>query len=60
METRQDAAALALSALDSVLDPELRRPITELGMVSGVRVDDDGVATVGVLLTISGDRKSVV
>lgn len=54
METRQDAAALALSALDSVLDPELRRPITELGMVSGVRVDDDGVATVGVLLTISG------
>ncbi|WP_026534388.1 Mrp/NBP35 family ATP-binding protein [Arthrobacter sp. H14] len=41
-------------ALNGVLDPELRRPITELGMVHSVDVDDDGALTVVVLLTISG------
>lgn len=41
-------------ALNGVLDPELRRPITELGMVHTVDVDDDGALTVVVLLTISG------
>ncbi|MCC3268034.1 Mrp/NBP35 family ATP-binding protein [Arthrobacter gengyunqii] len=54
MAPLQHTADRALAALDTVLDPELRRPITELGMVSGVSVDDDGVASVGVLLTISG------
>lgn len=53
-KTRNTLGARALSALDSVQDPELRRPITELGMVSGVSVDDDGVASVGILLTIAG------
>lgn len=42
------------SALDSVLDPELRKPITELGMVKSVDVNDDGALTVVILLTISG------
>ncbi|MBG6085551.1 Mrp/NBP35 family ATP-binding protein [Zhihengliuella flava] len=41
-------------ALARVQDPELRRPITDLGMVESARVDDDGVAHVSVLLTIAG------
>ncbi|HSU47792.1 MAG TPA: Mrp/NBP35 family ATP-binding protein [Arthrobacter sp.] len=42
------------NALATVIDPELRRPITELGMVDSVRVSDDGKVTVAVLLTIAG------
>lgn len=42
------------SALTRVIDPELRRPITELGMVERIDVDDDGALTVVVLLTIAG------
>ncbi|MET1036548.1 MAG: Mrp/NBP35 family ATP-binding protein [Arthrobacter sp.] len=42
------------AALGAVQDPELRRPITELGMVGSVSVDDDGAARVAILLTISG------
>ncbi|GAB3539494.1 Mrp/NBP35 family ATP-binding protein [Arthrobacter tecti] len=41
-------------ALSGVIDPELRRPITELGMVEGVEVNDDGAVVVRVLLTIAG------
>lgn len=40
-------------ALAGVVDPELRRPITELGMVENVSVDDDSI-TATVLLTIVG------
>ncbi|WP_241156312.1 Mrp/NBP35 family ATP-binding protein [Leucobacter chromiireducens] len=35
-------------------DPEILRPITELGMVRDVRVDDAGAAEVSILLTIAG------
>ncbi|WP_285244303.1 Mrp/NBP35 family ATP-binding protein [Pseudarthrobacter sp. fls2-241-R2A-127] len=42
------------TALGTVIDPELRRPITELGMVDSVQVSDDGRVTVAVLLTIAG------
>lgn len=42
------------AALDRVLDPELRRPVTELGMIRSARLDDAGRAAVHVLLTISG------
>ncbi|MFJ6357970.1 Mrp/NBP35 family ATP-binding protein [Pseudarthrobacter oxydans] len=42
------------AALATVIDPELRRPITELGMVESVAVDDAGRASLAVLLTISG------
>ncbi|MDM7854203.1 Mrp/NBP35 family ATP-binding protein [Cellulomonas sp. MW4] len=42
------------TALAGVLDPEIRRPITELDMVSSVEVDDDGRARVGILLTTPG------
>lgn len=41
-------------ALTSVIDPEIRRPITELGMVESVAVDEAGVADITVLLTIAG------
>jgi ATP-binding protein involved in chromosome partitioning len=42
------------AALATVNDPEIRKPITELGMVDEVRVGDDGHVTVRVLLTVSG------
>ncbi|MCG2622808.1 Mrp/NBP35 family ATP-binding protein [Arthrobacter sp. I2-34] len=41
-------------ALGQVLDPELRRPIADLGMLKDVLVDDAGNVTVQVLLTIAG------
>jgi hypothetical protein len=44
-----------LAALHTVTDPELDQPITELGFVRSVSVDDSGVAFIsaadGVLLT---------
>ncbi|MGO1972378.1 MAG: Mrp/NBP35 family ATP-binding protein [Propionibacteriaceae bacterium] len=42
------------TALQAVNDPEIKRPITDLGMVDTVEVDDHGVAHVKILLTISG------
>jgi ATP-binding protein involved in chromosome partitioning len=42
------------AALSRVIDPEIRRPITELGMVGDIRVDAAGAATVAVKLTIIG------
>jgi ATP-binding protein involved in chromosome partitioning len=41
-------------ALHAVNDPEIRRPITDLGMVDAVEVDARGRARVKVLLTVSG------
>ncbi|HZN16596.1 MAG TPA: Mrp/NBP35 family ATP-binding protein [Micromonosporaceae bacterium] len=49
--TIEDAVRAALATVD---DPEIRRPITELGMVSSVQVDSLGLARVGILLTVSG------
>src|SRR5690625_1981795 len=42
------------TALESVLDPEIRRPITDLDMVRSVDVDTEGVVTVVVALTTAG------
>ncbi|MEE2568225.1 Mrp/NBP35 family ATP-binding protein [Pseudarthrobacter sp. J64] len=42
------------AALATVIDPELRRPITELGMVESVEISDAGRVSLVVLLTISG------
>ena len=42
------------AALTGVLDPEIRRPITDLGMVGGVEVSTTGAVLVEVLLTTSG------
>lgn len=42
------------SALARVNDPEIRKPITELGMVKSVAVGDDGSVDVGIYLTTAG------
>ncbi len=42
------------AALATVNDPEIRRPITDLGMVDSVEVDDAGQVAVTVLLTVAG------
>jgi ATP-binding protein involved in chromosome partitioning len=41
-------------ALDGVQDPEIRKPITELGMVKNVEVAAGGAVRVEVWLTVSG------
>jgi len=45
------------AALAKVIDPELRRPITELNMVKSVSVDPDGATHVGIYLTTSACPK---
>ncbi|WP_236795812.1 Mrp/NBP35 family ATP-binding protein [Amycolatopsis sp. GM8] len=42
------------AALKDVYDPEIKKPITDLGMVKDVVVGDDGVVTVAVYLTVAG------
>ncbi|MFY7067914.1 Mrp/NBP35 family ATP-binding protein [Nocardiopsis changdeensis] len=41
-------------ALATVQDPEIRRPITDLGMVKSVDIGDDGSVHVGIYLTVAG------
>src|SRR6476469_5794751 len=43
-----------LAALSTVNDPEIRKPITDLGMFESVEVDDAGRVAVTILLTVSG------
>jgi ATP-binding protein involved in chromosome partitioning len=60
LDTRdpEAVAAAVRTALAAVQDPEIRRPITELGMVRSVDVDTTGAAgarvTVGIDLTTAG------
>lgn len=42
-----------LTALAAVEDPEIHKPITELGMVGGLDVDDAGRVAVTILLTVA-------
>ncbi|HCB03490.1 MAG TPA: sodium:proton antiporter [Nocardioides bacterium] len=42
------------SALGTVHDPEIKRPITDLGMVDSIEVDDAGLVRLTVLLTVAG------
>jgi ATP-binding protein involved in chromosome partitioning len=42
------------AALATVQDPEIKRPITELGMVESVDVDEAGLVRLTVLLTVAG------
>ncbi|EOM76101.1 MRP family ATP-binding protein [Rhodococcus rhodnii] len=42
------------SALSRVEDPEIRKPITELGMVKSVEIGDDSSVDVGIYLTTAG------
>jgi len=46
-----DAVHAALATVD---DPEIRKPITDLGMVKSVDVSADGEVAVGVYLTVAG------
>src|SRR5690349_24797386 len=40
-------------ALAGVIDPEIRRPITDLGMVKAVEIGDGGVVRVDIYLTVA-------
>jgi ATP-binding protein involved in chromosome partitioning len=51
--TKPDLDALN-AALATVSDPEIHRPITDLGMVKSVSVADDGSVDVGIYLTTQG------
>ena len=42
------------AALATVNDPEIKRPITDLGMVDSVDIDGSGVVRLTVLLTVAG------
>jgi len=42
------------AALATVSDPEIHRPITDLGMVASIDIKADGHVTVGILLTTQG------
>jgi ATP-binding protein involved in chromosome partitioning len=41
-------------ALAGVNDPEIHRPITELGMVKEINIEADGTVRVGIWLTVAG------
>jgi ATP-binding protein involved in chromosome partitioning len=44
----------AWRALSRVIDPEIRRPITDLDMVGDLEIDDDGHVRLEIRLTIAG------
>jgi len=52
-----DLTAAVRAALAKVIDPELRRPITELGMVKSVEVDSQGGVHVAIYLTTAACPK---
>ncbi|MDT5146611.1 MAG: ATP-binding protein involved in chromosome partitioning, partial [Mycobacterium sp.] len=52
-----DVKSAINTALGKVIDPELRRPITELGMVKSVDVADDGCVHVAIYLTTAACPK---
>ncbi len=43
-----------LAALATVNDPEIRKPVTELGMVKSVTVDESGHVALEIYLTVAG------
>lgn len=52
-----DLASSARAALTKVIDPELRKPITELGMVKSVEIGPDAQVHVEIFLTTSACPK---
>jgi ATP-binding protein involved in chromosome partitioning len=50
----QPTTEQVMAALATVNDPEIHRPITDLGMVKGIEVADGGVVRVQVWLTVAG------
>jgi ATP-binding protein involved in chromosome partitioning len=55
--TPADLEAAVRSALTKVIDPELRKPITEVGMVKSVTAQADGAVHVEIYLTTSACPK---
>ena len=51
--TAENLTAAVRAALAGVKDPEIRRPITDLGMVDSIDVSDNGIVELTVLLTIA-------
>ena len=43
-----------LKALEQVIDPELKRPVTDLDMVRDVLIEDGGAVSVTIALTVAG------
>jgi ATP-binding protein involved in chromosome partitioning len=56
-DTQADLSAAIRTALGKVIDPELRRPITELGMVKSIDTEPDGDVHVGIYLTTASCPK---
>jgi ATP-binding protein involved in chromosome partitioning len=56
-DSKADLSAAIRTALGNVIDPELRRPITELGMVKSVDIDPDGDVHVAIYLTTASCPK---
>ena len=52
--TESPLLPLVRQALHGVVDPEIRRPITDLGMVDELSATDDGHVFIRVLLTVAG------
>jgi ATP-binding protein involved in chromosome partitioning len=55
--TPADLEAAVRNALSKVIDPELRKPITDVGMVKNVAVEADGAVHVEIYLTTSACPK---
>ena len=53
MSSPLPAREQVLTALAGVNDPEIGRPITELGMVKSIEIGPDGTVAVGVYLTVA-------
>ncbi|HEX6969816.1 MAG TPA: Mrp/NBP35 family ATP-binding protein [Micromonosporaceae bacterium] len=53
-ETTRALEEAVQAALATVNDPEIRRPITDLGMVQSVTIGADGTVRVNMLLTVVG------
>src|SRR5689334_12155415 len=56
-DSAADLSAAIRTALSKVIDPELRRPITELGMVKSIETEPDGAVHVTIYLTTASCPK---
>ncbi len=56
-DSAADLSAAIRTALGKVIDPELRRPITELGMVKSIDAEPDGAVHVAIYLTTASCPK---
>jgi ATP-binding protein involved in chromosome partitioning len=56
-DSKADLSAAIRTALGNVIDPELRRPITDLGMVKSVDIEPEGDVHVAIYLTTASCPK---